>query len=197
METINKTQLKKRGWTDSILKKLGVTYSLTKTGHYGNIQQLFDLQTIVNVEQTNQFAELLQKSKKRSDAAKKRYENEILEELARRDKAIVFAQTVEIVGKKILDADKLLTLTIHHYNQNALNCDYSKRCPGFASKNSDQNFLKRIQINYVRHRRTNYENLLNTDQSDDGGVDFYDIIKARVNYFVVTCYPHLAGGFYV
>lgn len=82
-------------------------------------------------------------------------------------------------------------------NQELLNCaclsydaiHWKQNFSAFESTNQD--FLKRIQMNYLRHACTDYEDELNNKFGKVGVQHFHEILQKRINEEILKVYPHL------
>lgn len=108
---ITKTDLKKRGWTESIIKKLNLQPDLLKQNpHYKKapLMKLYSIESVEKLEQSNKFIELLKNSEKRKKSAKKAVETKI-------NKIIDYIKSLTIIIPK-KSIEELRNDAIEHYN---------------------------------------------------------------------------------
>jgi len=157
-----KTELKERGWTESIIKKMEITPDLFKQNPYyksSPAMKLYSIESIKKLEKTEQFIKLKEKSEKRKKSAKKAVESKKRKNIKNLNKRI---KELEINGsyKKF---ENLKRDAINYYNCNQWNIPsvYSgKRDANIISEDTDKNMLKRIMKNFVRHELSNYDDVL-------------------------------------
>ncbi len=91
----------------------------------------------------------------------------------------------------ILDLEDLLDAAICSYN----NRDYQKLSScgmvNVASVNSNEAFLQRIQVNYLRHRCANYDRTLSRLADRPGANKARTLLRKRIHEAISTIYPHL------
>ena len=83
----------------------------------------------------------------------------------------------------ILDREDLL---------NAAICAYNNRGVNLASLNSNEAFLERIQVNYLRHRCANYDRTLSRIADRPGANKARTLLRKRIHEKISATYPHLA-----
>lgn len=177
-EYITKTQLKERGWTDSIIKKMDLKHDMEKDNPFykkSAPMKLYSINKIKKIEKTKTFQELYKKVLKRKKSAQKSVKT-------KKEKILQFANDVDI---KIdyMDDKKLTRAAIESYNS----WNYNRPSVLFgnvhfepASFDSDEDFLHRIKNNYIRHKLTNYDDILIQIKSKVGKSEAYELIKNRV-----------------
>ena len=179
---ITKTELKKRGFTDSIIKKLNITYDKEKINPMyksASTMKLYDLSKIESIEKTETFKELLKKSEKRKKSSKKAVQTKL-------DKNLEYINSMTITFKKTIPYKTLRDKAIDNYN----NWNYGR--PSVVNGNRDFNTIinyddsriDRIIINYVRHYRSNYEDILDEIKGKVGKGDLYKSLKDKINLLV-------------
>ena len=80
---------------------------------------------------------------------------------------------------------KLTKKSIKSYND--WNLDNEK----YATINSDEHFLNRLRVNYLRHELTEYEKYLNQISGKVGGPAAYYAIKIKILDSIAVVYPTL------
>ena len=175
---ITKSRLKsERGWTDKLLKTFLPAPDLTKPNlHYksGPPMLLFAIEKIDAIEQTEEFKKAVAETAKRKEGAKKAVETK-LGQLRNWLNAV----QVDISD---FDRDKLIERACKHYNEmqkdrmDEWQDVYGKE----ATADSDPKFLERICVNYLRHRLTRYEQLLDEMSGKVGFAEGYKEIRRKI-----------------
>lgn len=187
-----KTELKGRGWTDSLIKRFLPEPDKTYPNpHYkdGAPMCFYAERRTKEIEESVEFKEAKEASSKRKESSKKAVETKK-------------AKIVEWVnGLKIeipdYDRETLIKKACEHFNarkryQKELYDEWASRhyediCedyePDFsiASPESEEPFLARITTNYLRHCCSNYEKELKRLFGKTGKDEGHDILKARIN----------------
>jgi hypothetical protein len=154
-EFITKAGLKERGWTDAAISRFVPEYDEISPNPQFNKTasiKLYCLTRIKEVERSNEFKEFKEftlASDKRNDAVPKAAEVQKQNLLA------------EIKGWEIVvtsePLDKVRCDAINAYNgHQGLIYEYEFSEIRFATEDSDQNFLDRITVNYLRHQLSDY-----------------------------------------
>ncbi len=125
------------------------------------------------VEMTEDFTVAMAVSKKRKNSAQKATET-------KRAKTIKKAEEIQfdIPDKEIKE---LIQLAIKDYE------DYN--CTTVFYK--DEDFIARITLNYIRHKCTKYDRVLNQLKGSVGIQETYEIIKEKVNGAIKDKYAFL------
>ena len=176
---ITKTELKERGWTESIIKRFVPDPDATAPNPYnrhGASTKLYNIDRIERVEQTNEFKEAQDKADRRRKSAKKAVETKEQKLLE------------EIEGWEIVMECKPLNIV----RRDAIRA-YNARMPDVpASLDSDQSFLDRITVNYLRHELSSYDAHLGALFGKVGKGDAYHTIRMKVLRKISKSYPDLA-----
>ena len=198
MENSNKTelrylcisQIKMRGWTDSIIKKLLGPHDLEKENpiyKYAKPMKLYLEERVLKTEETEEFKVLKEKSKTRSEAGKK------VQDKKRQD----FFNYIRNLNIHIpeYDYEHLVELACDSYN------DFQKfkawRRGDYysfdepATSQSDEKFIARICMNYLRHNCTRYDKELEKMFGKTGRAEGHDIIQNRINQEICRIYPEI------
>lgn len=185
----NKSQLKKRGWTDSIIKKMSLTPDLLKQNPFykkASQMKLYLTKSIEELENTEQFIKLIEKSAKRKKSAIKSVEKKT-------NNLINYVESLKITVQKI-SLERLKKYAIANYNdfeshKSAWDHNYE---PNYYEPNDyDSDFLARIQVNYIRHQLTSYDKELKGMLGKTGKCKAYEILKNRVLDEIAKQYPTL------
>ena len=163
------SELKKRGWTDGLIKKFLPKPDETKTNPIVKCaapMKLYKIKRVERIEKSEKFIKGIDSISKRKIAAQKAVETKTA-------KTIEWANSIKIDVPSI-SKDKLLRNAIYHYEQ------YHDTCIGSI----DEDFANRISTNYIRHKCTNYERVLDLLDGMVGRDKAYEIIKSRVNQVI-------------
>lgn len=181
---ICKSDLKsKRGWTDMMIKKFLPTCDLEKMNPYYRHAApilLYSMEKVEQIESSVDFIETAKKSSIRKLAAKKRVEMQI-------QKAEEAANSVKI-NIPILTPKNLLLNACASYDSFHWRNDFS------AFESTNPKFLNRIQINFLRHECTNYDEKIEEQYGKVGVQHYHDILQSRINDSILKNYPYLSEG---
>lgn len=187
---ITKTALKQeRGWTDKLIDTFLRKPDAEKTNPKYNCapsMKLYDLARVEAIEATADFQRLKGIVAKRQNAARKATATK---EAKVRD----YVDSVTI---------RLPSLSRRELIQRACD-DYNERqevraelgltaCDMKATPDSDEAFLDRISVNYLRHRMTKYDRALDHMKGKVGVSDAYQDIRAKIFDEITDKYPWLA-----
>lgn len=178
----NKKELKDMGWTDAAIKKfLGEADDTKVNPMYKNAapMQLYLDSRVKAVSRTQEYKDFMSKSAARKVAAKKAVKtkhDQLMEEL----------ENIEVTVT-VLPKDKLLQFAIDSYNDWNWHRDVES-----ASKNSDKAFLDRIQVNFIRHNLTEYDEHLYGIKGRVGIYFGVDRIRDVIFEEIAKAYPYLA-----
>ena len=125
-------------------------------------------------ENTKEKREKLSKSLKEANERKR-------EELKK------YIESLEIKIERI-SLEELKEQSIEHYNE--LWCSRG-RFDKYANEKSDENFLKRICVNMLRHEFTDYEYEIYKMFGKVGKEQGYEMLKNRINEEIYKTYPEL------
>lgn len=180
----NKTQLKERSWTESLIKK----YLKNETprefpGRYRKQpQKCYLISVVENIEKLDEFKEDLEKSKKRSIAAMMGAET-------RKDKNLdILYSHLDSIQIEVWKDKKLVREALQS-KRNWYECtgqyDY-----GTDINSVDDATLNRWVVNFIRHNLTSYDDYLDEIVSGKTGAsDMYDILKDEVLERIGEKYP--------
>ena len=180
---ITKTKLLKRGWTEFLISHfVPEPHNLRPNYMYRSAApiKLYKIDIIESIEDTAEFKNLLKGVDKRKKASIKGAKT-------KREKLLKQIDSVEI-QVPILTYNDLLKKAIEHYNerQNDIG-NYIK----LADKKSDKAFLQRIQVNYIRHMLTSYDEELGKIFGKVGVQDAYKEIRNKLFKEISDAYPYL------
>ena len=182
-EMLNKTDLKNRGWTDSVISKhLGEPDALKDNPYYKNGPKikLYDINRVIEMEQNQTVVKALEGAKKRSESGKRR----ALEQ-AKKLKEYIQSLKIEI---PIMTEKKLIEEACHHYN---LLWEYRGQYDKHATPSADKDFLRRIAVNFLRHEFTDYDQELERMFGKSGSINGKQQLKDKVLDHISETYPLL------
>ncbi len=186
---LTKTELKSRGWTDSIIRKMDLIPDMTKQNPvYKSAPEmkLYLTEKIKNLENTEKFIGLIEKSKKRKKSSIKGVET-------KRNKTINYVNSLKIVIPKI-SLEELKKCAIDHYNSFLLIKEERNIYKDYSTvfyNCKDFDFLNRIQVNYIRHELTDYEEKLRNLFGKVGKSKAYKLLKCKILDEISKQYPML------
>lgn len=179
---ISLSSLKDRGWTESIIKKMGVEPDKEEVNpHYrcAAPMKLYELHNIEAIEATEEFKELQSATLKRKEAAKKATETKLQ---AIKD----YVHSIEIQMPK-MSREQVFRKAVAHYND-------LWECRGRDDKYIsdyralDNETLERITANMIRHSMTDYEKVLGRSFGKVGIEYAHDYLRNKINKMVHDAY---------
>jgi hypothetical protein len=186
-EMLITSDLKKRGWTDALIRKfLQPPDQTTKNPRYSSKapMKLYLLTRVVRVERTRAFKQELAKVPERRKRAEK-------STATKRAKIQAFIDSLAI-HLPSLSAEQLKRAAIDHYNLRGSGLSVT-RAESWrpASDHSDAAFLNRICVNFLRHVCTPYEAHLGAIAGATGVHEGYPRIKKKVLEAIALSFPWL------
>lgn len=188
----NISQMKERGWTASIIKKLVQIEPTEFRGMYRRQpQKCYPKDYIEGLEQSDEFKELREKASQRSTtmslvAEKKRTEN--IEKFKKRIYAVkVPVLPLDVLRRRTIDAKN------KWYEYTSMMYDRFDDGP-VDERNLDNSTLFRWEVNFIRHELTKYEDLLSEIYGIVGTHEIYKELKNYVLDRISEAYPHLKGS---
>jgi hypothetical protein len=180
---ITKTKLLKRGWTEDLINKFISEPHDTKPNQmYRSASpiKLYNIDIVELIEDSIEFKEMLQNVEKRRSSSKKAFKT-------KKEKLLKQVSQINI-NVLILKYSEVLKKAIEHYNERQSDIG---NCNMFVNKKSDKSFLQRIQVNYIRHMLTSYDNNLEEIFRRAGVKDAYKVIRNKVFTEIGNAYPYL------
>lgn len=180
-EYITKSELLTK-WTNSIIEKHFPQCSMEKPNPYnrkGSTIKLYDAREVERIEKTQSFKDDMEKAMKRRIASLERADK-------KRNELITKANAIKI-NIPNYEKNKLIKDACNHYNDHNGYANYN-----IATPSSDETFLKRITINYLRHQCTSYDKELDNFFNNVGVQEAHDILKERINKAIKEKYEWLA-----
>ena len=196
MQYLTKTQLTKRWSRDLVEGYFPFPSEMRDNPRHprGAPMQLYDINQIKKIERRKTFkAEFDKVALKKVSAAKA--------VATKYDELISHIKNMEI-NLPNYDRDRLTELACKSYNKLHRPIqrdwedwvDFQERLHDWtpASKEySDESFLKRITINYLRHKCTIYEKELRRHYGKVGRMDAHDVLQTRINEAIKQKYEWL------
>jgi hypothetical protein len=153
---------RQHGWTLSLIRRfLGEPDTTAPNPRYRSAapMKLYSMARVTAIEASEDFQKAVEKSSRRVSAALAIAER-------KRSELIAAMRAIEITVRA-LPRDKLLRHAIQNYNGRQLD-RYDGGEVNSASITSDALFLERIQVNYIRHCLTSYDNVLASNAAKIG-----------------------------
>ncbi|MCL5803437.1 MAG: hypothetical protein M1529_06425 [Candidatus Thermoplasmatota archaeon] len=187
-EFFNKSKLKERGWTETMIKKFlrypdqEVSNPIYKSA---SSMKLYSIKRIEKAEQSEDFIIYKKKAEKRSRTMK-----DIT--TSKKEKLLEKIDLMEF-KIKIISMDSLLNNAIRNYNDfhESKSIEFGKYDFIPVTNNSEEKFLERIMVNYVRHRLTTYDRQLEMLAGKIGVREAVLKIKCRIFDEISKSYPEL------
>ncbi len=184
--------IKNRGWTESMIKlflpepDLFVTNPVYRSGPK---MRLYLLSRVEEIEKTDAFLAAAANSEKRKKSARKAVDTKL-----KKLKQYIDNMDIKV---PVIDLKKLFRKACQHHNhqKNQMQYSFPSIYADFIPANlkySDENFLFRISVNYLRHQLTRYENELKKIVGKTGASEGYIEIKRKVLDAIAQAYPDLA-----
>ena len=189
MQYINKSLLKQRGWTESMIKTfLGEADVEKDNPMYKSAppMKLYDLKRVLVAESNDSFKKRRLKAERRSKTMKDVAEfkkQELMEQIE--------LMTFKI---KVISEENLLKNAIRSYNDfhEMISMERNNFSFDYATPKSDKAFLERIEVNYIRHNLTKYDTALETMAGRIGVHEAVVKIKFMIMDAISEKYPYLA-----
>lgn len=187
-EFVTKSTLKERGWTDLLIKIfLPQPHKTTTNPNYRSAPPmcLYKIAVVEQIEKSTEFQKEMEEAQKRKQRAKKAVETKLTK--LRKDLSNMRFKV------PLLSEKNLLKRAINHYNEMQDWREFNGRstCGLYANENSDIEFLKRIQVNYLRHCLTSYEEKLDDISGRVGVFEGYVDIRKKIFTEIARVYPEL------
>lgn len=183
-EYITFTNLKnERHWSDSLIFKFLKEPDLLKDNLNNRKSKckLYLIEKVINIENTEEFKQEFEKIEKRRNSS-------IISADKKRQKLLNYIDNLTITLRKFENKEKLYKAAKKHYNQlqnelgNYMNC---------ANNDVDEDFMKRISINFLRHTSKEYEIELDKLIKKIGRHQAYFLLKNKVNELIYETYSFL------
>lgn len=175
--------LTKRGWTNGLIATFLPVPDQTKTNpHYKNAapMKLYLKERVEEIEASESFKEAQNKTGKRVRAASKAVNT-------KKEKTLQLAKGFN-TDVAAFSKEELIGLACQHYNHRSL----ERKKDWYATPHSDEVFLNRICVNYLRHVQSEYEYSLNQLYGKTGKQKAYNLAKNNTLESIATLYPWLA-----
>lgn len=180
----NKTQLKKRGWTDTYIKKLlgDPDISIRNRNYGGSAKIHYYLQSrVIEAENTDDFKQWLANS---MPIRTKISETHLEIHEQRRQELFDHIDNLDIVIEHMELAD-LHRSAVEHYN------NIWREKGKVATIQDDKKFLNRISVNMLRHCSEHYETEIKNMFGKTGVDEGYDLLRKRIDSEIFRVYPDI------
>lgn len=180
--------LRKRGWTKRLIERFLGQPSATVRNRYNSksVVRLYDLARVEQVEQSDDWKEAKKVAEKRQQSA--------LWGVVQKRERLKEKVTHAPIQVPAMSTEELRAQAIEHYNLRlAAHAWSSHEVKAPATTNSAPEFLARIEVNFIRHALTRYEELLESTISKEGTRSANSIITRRIYEAIALAYPHLQG----
>lgn len=182
------SDLKRRGWTESLIKEFCPSPDDTTLNPWYKSAapiRLYLKERIANIEASSDFQERVKQIARRKQSAAKAVNTKI-DRLHRHIEA--WTPTVPR-----LEMNELIERACDSYNSHKLDLLIER---GYeytpATPESDESFLHRITVNYLRHHFTSYERKLAGQYGKVGVRESYILISRKIFAAISDVYPGLA-----
>lgn len=189
---LNQGQLLYReGWTKTAIDRfLGEPDELVPNWRYKNAAptKKYSLERIEAAEKTAEFAQFVEKSQKRRASARKAM-------AVRREKTIEEIKDIEVTcfEDRSIERVKQRAHEVwrkHRRSRPGYDFDIERYEDDSANDNFEE-FIDRITVNFLRHKRTNYESVLKQIKGKVGVSVAYSIVKVATLKAIGEKYPEL------
>lgn len=181
--------LRARGWTPGMVRQLLGEPDLLRTNpHFKSAPQtrLYAVERIEAAERSDEFRAVSAAAAKRSTAAKAAAQ--------RRRREVVARIAAEPIDVPRLASRRLAMLAVGHRNRRDEERAYERwaHVPDPATvENADPSALERWKVNYLRHRLTRYDELLDGLYGSTGRAAAEELLRRRVYTAISQAYPDL------
>ena len=190
IQYINKSLLKQRGWTESMIKTFLRDPDAEKDNPiYKSAapMKLYDMKRVLAAESEDRFKERKNKAENRSKTMK---------DVADLKKQELMEQIELMTFKiKVISQDNLIKNAIRSYNDfhEMISVERNYYSFDYATTKSDKPFLERIEVNYIRHNLTKYDTALETMAGRIGVHEAVVKIKFMILDAIAEKYPELSN----
>ena len=179
------SDLKGRGWTDGLIKRLlGEPDKDKRNPVFKSMapMKLYDPRRVLPLEETTDFRDVRKRAGERKKAARRAVETK-----AAKMKVDLAGITIRVPR---LRRDQAVARACEHYNDRAAD---RRNYEALADETCDDDFLDRITVNYLRHCLTSYEGELSRFFGRVGHAGACQEIKQNVLDAIVKEYPWLVA----
>lgn len=187
-EFCSKATLKLRGWTDGAIERfLDTPDKEAPNPHYKSVapMKLYKLSRVEETEHSQEFLHFKAQSKPRLEASKKAVKTKrenLLHKVARLE--------IHIQRKNFED---IIVDAVESYNNFKSNMAMERGDFDYqpATINSGKEFLNRITVNFLRHRCSSYERILDNIEGKVGKKEAYALLNQKIFQRITEIYPEL------
>ena len=187
-EYISKSGLKLRGWTDVAIERfLGTHDKEAENPHYKPAppMKLYLLTRVESIEASHDYLCFKTKSKSRQESSQKALTTKRHNLLRKVAKMEIFIQRKHI--------EEIFEDAVESYNNFKSNMACEREDFDYvpASINSDKEFLHRITVNFLRHRCSPYETILDRISGKVGKQEAYALLNQKIFQKIAEIFPEL------
>jgi hypothetical protein len=189
-EFLASPRLRARGWPESLIRRfLPEPDERRDNPHYkgGPPMRLYLRERVEEIEQTEEFREARAKAEPRRQAAGRGV-------MTKKERLEQYLKAL-IIEVPLLEDNELSRRACEHYNERQrLLEDAGRRFSDLpATPDSDESFLRRIAVNYLRHALTRYEDELARIAGRTSAAEPRLELSKKVYDAIAAAYPWLAG----
>lgn len=179
---ISLSSLKDRGWTESIIKKMGLEPDkevVNPKYRRSAPMKLYDIKKVEAIEMTDEFIQLYNAALRRKESGRKATETKMK---AMKD----YVHSIDI-QMPMMSKEEVFMEAVEHYNDLWYwRGRYDKHISDYRSLDDDT--LERLTANMIRHSMTDYEDALKLSYGKVG-VDYaHNYLKEKINRMVHETY---------
>lgn len=181
----NKTQLKERNWTESLIKKYLKDETVYEfPGRYRcQPQKCYLKANVEKIEELETFKQDLEKSRKRSERMLEVAETRREKNIENLEEHLDSIQVIVVKDKKLINRTIQDKRDWYEYTGQY---DYMN----VSIDDVDKDTLERWIVNYIRHNLTSYDEYLEEIvEGRVGSAEMYSILKKDILYKIAEKYP--------
>lgn len=184
----SKATIKQRGWTDKAIELFLISPDKISPNPYyksAHPMKLYLIKRVEKIEKSKQFKEFQNDNAKRINASKKAVDT-------KRERILVEVNKWVITLSK-MDYQEVVMNAIESYNHFKQHIAIEREHYDFelATKNSGDEFIERITVNYLRHILSNYDVKLEQIFGKVGKSEAYTLLNDKIYSKISDTYPQL------
>lgn len=191
MYYLNQTELLERGWTLKMINALLPAPELEENPKYKRAAptKLWDIETIEEIEKTEEYKIMYEKVERRREAAQKAVETK------RKKTEQIIDEAINQLTIIVYPYDAVVKMALQdkrewYRYQNSIR-GYERFDTDFSD--IDTNTKQRWTVNFIRHNLTNYEDILEQIRGKTGINTQYYRLKQAIHDMIYTVYPELSN----
>jgi len=186
-EFVSKSTLKSRGWTDKSIESFLTKPDKTANNPYyksASPMKLYLTSRVLVAEQSRAYIAFQNVSNKRKASSLKATQTKKNQLLQR-----IKGCKIELEQKSPTEVKQDAIVSYNDFKEQMCWEREHEYTP--ATENSDDEFLNRITVNYLRHNLSNYDDQLAAIFGRVGVGDAYAILNEKIYAKIAETYPHL------